>query len=801
MRNTCTFLIILTLGIICRFLPIQNLPFDSDQAIVGLMGKHILEGSLPWLYYGDSYSGILEPLLVSWSFLFFGVNRLSLHLIPFIFSILFIVSIYQLGRELYDREVGLLSMLLAAIPYFSMGLYTSLAYGGYIEILWLGNLILLITHRLAVQKEKIAFIPLSFLGLLWGVSWWTYPISVVYLMTSFCFLLYFKAELIRKGKILVAVSGFVLGSVPFWIWNSLHRFPFLYFSRSQKNPDYFLRISKFFSRLIEVFNPSLDGKLSLLAYGTTALFLVSLLFLLIGKKWHRREFPAGHGPWLLFTFFVSFCFFYIGSRFSEKNVLRYFLPLYSLIPFTLALLGWAIKGRSKSLFIGLIAVLLITMSVHQFALLSYLKNYSIRYQKQLEMEHSLFTFLNQKKIAYAYAPEYWSAAELTFNAQEKPVFSLPFKDRYPLYTLLADASSNQAYLLEGKHRQSFEEMFEAMGGTYKKELFALYQKIKGYVVYYDFKPPALDSLEILPERWMGKSNINSNASGSAFDRNISSCWTSSSPQQAGMFYQINLGKVYKINRIVLWCGQGKAWDFPTHYRIEISSNERDWKKTASVEKQWAYLFWSGGRPFWKLSDGRIENNFNPQDAQFIRVTLTGPAPQTWSIGEIFVYQVAQENKPNPVSLEELVSFLSKEKIENVYADIGLSAQITRLTQGKIKCLQEAYDITQGGDYSMLGYNRKYPYFNMPGYNGPFPYFNKLKKLVDFSLSPAFVVAKENTPSFIRTMDRLKMTYSTKIFGDQFVYYGFRVSGAAQEIRWSRDFGSFYWTGTHLLYNG
>ncbi|MGA3086363.1 MAG: discoidin domain-containing protein [Thermodesulfobacteriota bacterium] len=786
MRNTCYFLIILTLGIIIKILSIQILPFDSDQAIVGLMGKHILEGELPWLYYGDSYGGILEPILVSWSFLFFGISRGSLHLIPFIFSILFIVSIFQLGRELYDREIGLLSMLLAAVPFFFFGLYSSLAYGGYIEILWLGNLILLITHRLAFQKETISFIPLFFLGLLWGISWWTYPISIVYLITSFCFLLYCKVELIRKGKILTAASGFVLGSVPFWIWNSMHSFPFLKFSQPRENPVYFLRITNFFYGLIDVFNPTLEEKLSLMAYGIAALFLVSVLFLLIGKKWHRRKFPSGHGHILLFIFFVSFCFFYIGSRFSEYKPLRYFLPLYSLIPFTLALLGWAIKGRSKTLFIGLIVALLIFMSYHQSALLSHLKHNSIRYRKQLQVEHSFFTFLNQKKIAYAYAPEYWSAVELTFNAQENPVFSLPFKNRYPLYTLVADGVSKPAFVLEGKYRQSFEEMFKNIGGTYKKELFAPYQKIKGYLVYYDFKPPALDSLEILPDRWKGKTNINSDSAREGFDRNISSWWTSSSPQQEGVFYQINLGKVYKINRIVLLHGMGREWDFPVQYRIELSSNERDWKEIASAKNNWAYLFWSGGRPFWKLRNGRKENNFNPHNAQFIRITLTGPTPQDWSIGELFVYQAAKQVKSNPVSAEEIISFLSKEKIEYVYADIGLSAEITCLTQGKIKCLQEDYDITQGADYSMWGYN------------GAFPYFNKLKKQVDFSLSPAFAIAKENTPSFIRTMDRLGMTYSVKDFGDQIVYYDFRISRPVKEIKGGGDLGSFIWTGTHLL---
>ena len=302
------------------------------------------------------------------------------------------------------------------------------------------------------------------------------------------------------------------------------------------------------------------------------------------------------------------------------------------------------------------------------------------------------------------------------------MFSLPFKDRYPLYTFLADSVSEPAFVLEGKYRQSFEEMLKAMGGTYKREVLSPYQKIKGYVLYYDISRPEADCLEILPDHWKGKSNSRSDSAERAFDRNVSSGWSSSSPQRPGMFYQLDLGRIYKINRIILLCGKGKEWDFPAYYRVELSGNERDWKEVSSVKNNWGYLFWSGRRPFWKLRDGRIENDFTPQDTRFIRITLTGPAPQTWSIGEIFVYQADKQVKSNPVPAEELVSFFSKEKIEYVYADIGLSAQITRLTQGKIKCLQEDYDITHGEDYSMWGYN------------GSFPYFNKLKNEW-ISLSP------------------------------------------------------------------
>ena len=787
MRNTCYFLIILTVGIVIRLLRITSLPFDSDQAIVGLMGKHILEGALPWLYYGDSYSGTLEPLLASWSFLLLGISRFSLHLIPFLFSILFIVSIYQLARELFGREIGLYSMLLAAVPPFSIGLYSAMAYGGYIEILWLGNVILLITHRLALQNKPLSFLSLFFLGLLWGISWWTHPISIVYLVCSFCFLIYFKKELILKGKGLSTSLGFILGSCPFWIWNINQGFPFLQFTRSPNSPNLFLKIKNFPHQFMHFFYNSFKENFSFTSYILAILFLISLLFLIVRTKWLNKKFPSSRGPQLLLIFFISFCLIYIGSRFSEENALRYILPLYTIIPISLVLVCYPLKKISRTIFVGLVAGFLFLMSYQQWSLFAFLNKNSAQYFRQLKIEQTLFDFLRKKNYHYVYVLEYWSGAELTFNAKENPIFSLPFKDRYPLYTLLADASPSPAFVLEGKHRNSFEEMFKAAGGTYKKEIFSPFKKTKGYVVYYDFNPPTTDCQEILPDHWKEMARFDLGSEKLAFDRNISTNWTSSSPQKPGMFYQVDLGRTYKLNRIVLLRGRVMEWDFPAYYRIELSRNGQDWKEVSSVNNNWAYLFWSGGRPFWKLRGGRMEYNFHPQETQFIKLTLTNSAPQPWTIGEIFVYQAVEQAKTKIVPLKEIIAFLSQEKIDYVYADIGLSAQITLATQGKIKCLQEDYDITHGTDYSMWGYN------------GAFPYFNKLKRKINFSLSPAFVVSEENKSSFVRIMNIMNVAYSVKVLGDQIIYYGIKFPEPAKAMKSKGRVGPFYWNGTHLLH--
>ena len=53
--------------------------------------------------------------------------------------------------------------------------------------------------------------------------------------------------------------------------------------------------------------------------------------------------------------------------------------------------------------------------------------------------------------------------------------------------------------------------------------------------------------------------------------------------------------------------------------------------------------------------------------------------------------------------------------------------------------------------------------------------------MDFSLSPAFIVAKENKPCLVRTMNIMKVSYSVQVFGDQSIYYQFNFPEPAKTM--------------------
>src|SRR5437763_16908030 len=75
--------------------------FHSDEAVVGLMARHINQGKpIPTFFYGQNYMGSLDPLLVSVAFRLFGESVLSIRLVPFSLYLLFVVTTMLLALRL-----------------------------------------------------------------------------------------------------------------------------------------------------------------------------------------------------------------------------------------------------------------------------------------------------------------------------------------------------------------------------------------------------------------------------------------------------------------------------------------------------------------------------------------------------------------------------------------------------------------------------------------------------------------------------------------------------------------------------
>ncbi|HSO72723.1 MAG TPA: hypothetical protein VLR91_08765, partial [Thermodesulfobacteriota bacterium] len=108
--------LLLLLGAGVRLLYLIYPFMDADQAINGLMARHILLGEFPIFFYGQDYCGSIEAYLVSTIFFLFGASRFTLGLTIALLSLFLIFFAYRLAVLLFDRKTALVAALLIAFP-------------------------------------------------------------------------------------------------------------------------------------------------------------------------------------------------------------------------------------------------------------------------------------------------------------------------------------------------------------------------------------------------------------------------------------------------------------------------------------------------------------------------------------------------------------------------------------------------------------------------------------------------------------------------------------------------------------
>lgn len=203
---------------------------DSDEAIIGLMARHILYlGEHPTFYYGQHYMGSLEAYVAALFFWLLGPSQVALRLAMFVLMIPFLVCAYLLGRAAYGRMVGLLTLAALAFgPAFGL-MREAPAIGGYQETLLFGALLALIAYaRLrapatAMRRARWPGIAqYAAFGLIAGLGVWSDELILVFIVAPLLALALARTrELFSLSALAALAIGFLVGAAPFIRFNVL----------------------------------------------------------------------------------------------------------------------------------------------------------------------------------------------------------------------------------------------------------------------------------------------------------------------------------------------------------------------------------------------------------------------------------------------------------------------------------------------------------------------------------------------------------------------------------------------------
>jgi hypothetical protein len=199
-------------------------PFNADEAIVGLMARHILSGEWPTFFYGQAYLGSTDAFLAAAGFAVFGPQVDVIRAVQvLLYGATVGTTVVLAGRAGLGPWGQAAAGLLMAVPVVNTTLYTTVSIGGYGEALLLGNLILLLTLTLARGRPRLWWC--GAWGVLAGVAFWTFGLTLVYSAPAILYLATRWKDAstrvwIARGGTLAA--GFLLGAAPMVAWAGTH---------------------------------------------------------------------------------------------------------------------------------------------------------------------------------------------------------------------------------------------------------------------------------------------------------------------------------------------------------------------------------------------------------------------------------------------------------------------------------------------------------------------------------------------------------------------------------------------------
>jgi hypothetical protein len=618
---------------------------DSDQAVVGLMGIHILKGEWPVFFWGQSYAGTLESFVAALLFSRFGVSRLTLNLAPFLFSLLFLLSTWRLAETGFDRATGLVALALAAVPPMFLVWYSVLARANYIENLVFGNLLFLIAIRLARPglRPSDHLRTLGIYGSVAGFAFYMNFQSIHYLLTSAIFLLWRGQVRVLLRQSWACVAGFLLGSTPLWVYNLSTAFSSVAAieaasQRSSIRESISLLLYSTIPAILGIsdfqynYEPIVTRQLAFLSRPILVLYLASLV-LAVRLLTKARAQRSHLGIEMLVLLPIVVLAIVAAEGFTAGTDARYVLPLYTSTTILMAALVTA-SARFSGVLGGLVLAVLLASNLYGHV--TTLEGLP-RSASYVADDHALFAAMRERGLKVAFAPDYWLSYRLTFDAGESMIFATPplfhSKDvrRRPEYTQLASQSPRSAYVVWGGDTE-FEQTLAAAGEHPQK------LEVGRFTLFYDFGPaPARGNQSLPAVTWRPVGS----AGREAFDRDFGTTWQGK-PDEPMV---VDLGKLSSLVGISLYLGDG----FRVRHGIEVMGSEDGtrWDRLAVTGPPFPGLMRIGDRLIFE-DTGRIFLAWQPAKARYLKVQLPqGPRPPLWSVDELFVYTADDRDVPLP----------------------------------------------------------------------------------------------------------------------------------------------------------
>ncbi len=648
----------------------------GDQNTPPLMALHISQArDFPLYFYGQHYMGGIDPYVCAGFFALLGPSDFAYSLGMALLSLLWPFALYLLFRRLVGQWAGLAAAAIVAFAVPSL-IRTSVMRTGYVCTFAYGTLILYLGVRLndpntSPRAERGCLLGM---GALAGLSIWTNPLCVPYLIVGFGLL---AAHVIRsrfrRPRVVALAGGFLLFLVtlsPVIITACRYGLRAMFGfrpSRLSYVPQVTdLVFSRYVPDLFQV-NTALPRPLQwLLAAPYILLLIVLLAGLVVGLA--RRKPHLVRAALVPVALALIYLPFFLTHPLAAAYGPRYFLMFYLLIAgsfaFPLALrrpwISWTVAALAAIVAANNIVACLAagrgeagrTVARHRAA-----RTALVEGAEAAGLRHVMY----DTSDAHAF----------TWIARECVVFASPWGERYYPYVAAAIADDDAGFCRPQPIATIFEDTLATLGVT-RFETFSTGQ----WRVFHHLELPTEHLRLVEPvSATLVNADGNQTAAQALIDQDDDTLV--GAPYDADAALVLDFGGPIRLAGARFLAPQ--EWDYPAGTTISGSLDGSTWDEVQSIARREAATCIYGNRLFHRGRYTAMECRFSSEPVRYLRLEDLGrPAAHidTWRIREAYFYQAAgQRPRPDEEEAAEITHTLQASGVEFALCDPWLSARI------------------------------------------------------------------------------------------------------------------------------
>ena len=172
----------LTVAARLPFLVTGKIAFDSDEAVEGLMARHVLTGELPAFFWGQAFKGVPEVYVSAGAFALFGSKVVVLKSVTLAFFAAYVALNFLLVDKLVSRWMAVASSLLLILAPPALVFWSLDASAEYVLVMLLGTTLLLLTPASREPRPGDPAMLSFWAGLVIGLGLWIHQLFSVYLV-------------------------------------------------------------------------------------------------------------------------------------------------------------------------------------------------------------------------------------------------------------------------------------------------------------------------------------------------------------------------------------------------------------------------------------------------------------------------------------------------------------------------------------------------------------------------------------------------------------------------------------------